>query len=478
MDALGVRNLLETTQNIYTEEKRIMARKLSVFLPLAVGVALVVVALALFGVATPQKTARAQEGPAADGAALLDYLLNQDPYTAWGTWNADRWSDFGGLLVSGEPHGNTIRIFVNDVAREAVLADDFDGTLPYGSIVVKENYMGALSNPGEVAALTVMYKVEGFNPQAGDWFWLKAAGDGSAVMAEGAVEGCINCHSQEGNADYLLRYAFGQEPATFYGEPLPQPNSAAVLDYIFNVSPFTEWGSWPANEVDDFSGYLVGNEPHGATVRIWVNERALAALQRPNFDGTLPYGSMIVKANYMGTPEEPGQIAALTIMYKVEGFNPQAGDWYWIKAGNDGAEVAAEGAVEGCINCHAEGTDYVRRFDLMGYAEMVNDEAMMQEGGMDGEGMGQDAMDGEEMEGEGMESDGAMNAEDAARAEELVSTRCTLCHTRDRIENNIAAGRDGVFWERTTRRMVSNGAPINEDERALIAAYLTMLSGE
>ncbi len=445
-----------------------MARKLSVFVPLVVGVAFVLAALVVASVTAPPQIAQAQEGPAVDGAALLDYLINQAPYTEWGSWNADRWSDFGGLLTSGEPHGNTIRIFVNDVARQAVQADDFDGTLPYGSIVVKENYMGALSNPGDIAALTVMYKVEGFNPEAGDWFWMKAAGDGSAVMAAGAVEGCINCHSQEGNADYMLRYAFGDEPAVSYGEPLPEANSAAVLDYIFNVAPFTEWGSWPANEMDDFGEFLVGNEPHGATVRIWVNDRALAAIDRPNFDGTLPYGSMIVKANYMGTPEAPGDIAALTIMYKVEGFNSEAGDWYWIKAGNGGTEVAAEGAVESCINCHVEGTDYVRRFDLQRHAEMVNEE-MMEGGGMDAEGM-----DG----GEGMGSDGALNAEDVTAAEQLVATRCTLCHTRDRIDEEIEEGQGARFWEMTTKRMISNGAPINEEERALIAAYLTMLSAQ
>jgi cytochrome c553 len=68
-------------------------------------------------------------------------------------------------------------------------------------------------NPGQLAALTIMYKVEGFNPEANDWFWVKAAGDGSEIEKEGAVGGCIGCHGQPNNADYLLRYAFGEEPA-------------------------------------------------------------------------------------------------------------------------------------------------------------------------------------------------------------------------------------------------------------------------
>jgi hypothetical protein len=95
---------------------------------------------------------------------------------------------------------------VSDRALAAIARDDFDGILPPGSIVVKENYMGTVEEPGDLAAITIMYKVDGFNPEANDWFWVKAPGDGSAVDAEGAVEGCISCHGQEGNSDYLLRY--------------------------------------------------------------------------------------------------------------------------------------------------------------------------------------------------------------------------------------------------------------------------------
>lgn len=152
--------------------------------------------------------------PKAEGAAVVDYVLKTSPYTAWGTWPADQWNKFDTFLKSGEPHGSVVRIFVNDVALDAAAAAGFDGTLPPGSIVLKENYMGTdPAEPGQLAALTIMYKVEGFNPDANDWFWVKAAGDGSAVDAEGAVAGCIGCHSQPNNHDYLLRYGFGEEPA-------------------------------------------------------------------------------------------------------------------------------------------------------------------------------------------------------------------------------------------------------------------------
>ena len=154
------------------------------------------------------------ELPEAVGAAVVEHVLHTDPYDGWGTWQGDEWNNFDAFLKSGEPHGAVVRIFANDVALEAAAAPGFGGTLPAGSIVLKENYMGTdPAEPGELAALTIMYKVEGLNPDANDWFWVKAAGDGSKIDAEGAVGGCIGCHSQPKNADFLLRYAFGKEPA-------------------------------------------------------------------------------------------------------------------------------------------------------------------------------------------------------------------------------------------------------------------------
>jgi len=169
----------------------------------------------------PEPTEVPTEAPAtagldvdAGGEAILEYVLNSVPYGEWGSWPSDRWNDFSGYLKSGEPHGNVVRIFVNDVAQSVATGDGFEGELPYGSIILKENYMGTgPDDPGELAALTIMYKAEGSNPDGSDWYWVKAAPDGSAIDKEGAVAGCMGCHSQEGNHDFLLRYNFGDEPA-------------------------------------------------------------------------------------------------------------------------------------------------------------------------------------------------------------------------------------------------------------------------
>lgn len=378
------------------------------------------------------------QGPGGSGPELLDFIINESPYTGWGTFPADRWNDFGGYLQSGAPHGATVRIFANDVALDGIATDEFDGTLPYGSIVVKENFMGTVDDPGEVAALTVMYKLQGFNVEGGEWFWLKAAGDGSAIDLEGAPEGCVNCHGQDGNADGLLRYAFGAEPVSYFGDPLPEANGAAIIDYVLNTSPYTGWDSFPDTDVDNFPGPLPSGAPHGNTVRIFANDRLLDALERDNFDGHLPYGSLVVKENWTGTVDAPGELAALTIMYKVQGYNPDGGDWYWIKASGDGSAIDLEGAPEGCINCHGQDDDWLLRFDV---PEGMHDDMM-------GDDMG-----------------GAMGID----ANAVIDRACTICHTRERVDN---ASKDADGWAATIDRMIDKGAPVSPDERRALIDFL------
>ncbi len=166
-----------------------------------------------------EEAAAPADMPEATGDSIVEYVTATNDYSAWGTWPTDEWNDFSNYLVSGEPHGNVVRIFVNDVALEAAADPAFAGALPAGSMIVKENYMSTdPAEPGDVAALTVMYKVDGFNPDANDWYWVKSAEGKSGVAKEGAVGGCIGCHGQANNHDYLLRYGFGEEPAVPGGQ--------------------------------------------------------------------------------------------------------------------------------------------------------------------------------------------------------------------------------------------------------------------
>jgi hypothetical protein len=129
--------------------------------------------------------------PQTDGKAVLDYITEQNDY--------HRWSMFPGKIAmypGQHPHGAFLTTYVSDIALEAL--ENRAGQLPDGSMLVKENY----SPEKELAAVTVMYRKAGYNPAAGDWFWLKYAPSGK-IIAEGQIEGCINCHKAVADNDWI-----------------------------------------------------------------------------------------------------------------------------------------------------------------------------------------------------------------------------------------------------------------------------------
>lgn len=82
--------------------------------------------------------------------------------------------------------------------------------LPHGSILIKENY-----GPDQktLMAVTVMYRSQGYNPDGGDWYWVKYNPDGTIANAppdkgsmplKGKVQGCIMCHSGADGQDFAF----------------------------------------------------------------------------------------------------------------------------------------------------------------------------------------------------------------------------------------------------------------------------------
>ena len=132
--------------------------------------------------------------PPADPAALWAHITKADPYTKWG-----QWKDYNGVQKSRSPHGDQNRVFVNSIALSAKKPP-----MPYGSIQVKESY----DTGGKLLNITVMYKVKGYNPDAGDWFWAKYTTGGQA-RPFGKVRGCIGCHAGIGGRnDYVTVHKF------------------------------------------------------------------------------------------------------------------------------------------------------------------------------------------------------------------------------------------------------------------------------
>jgi len=93
---------------------------------------------------------------------------------------------------------NHITKYVNDRALNSSRPP-----LQYGAIEVKENYSPAK----ELKAITVMYKINGYNPKDGDWFWVKYTPDGKAEKF-GKPKGCIGCHGTRAKNDFVTIHEF------------------------------------------------------------------------------------------------------------------------------------------------------------------------------------------------------------------------------------------------------------------------------
>lgn len=135
---------------------------------------------------------RGMWAPEASGVALWKHLKAADYTQRW-----EMWPGKDSLYTGTEPHGALLTTYVNRPALRSIVMRE--GVMQHPAIIVKENYMP----DKKLAALTVMYKVKGYNPEAGDWFWAKYAPDGK-VEAEGKVAGCINCHAKAKGNDYLF----------------------------------------------------------------------------------------------------------------------------------------------------------------------------------------------------------------------------------------------------------------------------------
>lgn len=111
-----------------------------------------------------------------------------------------------GVVPSEAPHAMWAEIFINDTAAG-------DPTYPDGSIIIKNNVNDDMGT--DVMAVTVMWKIAGYEPSAADWFWAKYLPDGSldtnpdgvplaGRVGLGGEMGCIPCHSMATDGDYVF----------------------------------------------------------------------------------------------------------------------------------------------------------------------------------------------------------------------------------------------------------------------------------
>lgn len=114
------------------------------------------------------------------------------------------------------------------------------------------------------------------------------------------------------------------------------------------------WEDW--TQIAPWDGYQVSSDgTHGSHVLITFNDIAADAWG----DDELPDGSISVKKGYdAANGEQPRNF--ITIMKKIDGYDPERNDWFWLRVDDDGGLGTAIGSDAFCYGCHTSGTDYLR----------------------------------------------------------------------------------------------------------------------
>ena len=134
-----------------------------------------------------------QDMPGADVDAFWSYITETSPYTQWAFFE-----DHQDMQPGRAPHGPFHKIFVNDITQNAEGAP-----LPAGAMVVKESY----DEQKKMTAITVMYKIDGYNPDGGDWWWARYSTDGKGGPA-GKLGMCLGCHQAKKANDFIFVHKF------------------------------------------------------------------------------------------------------------------------------------------------------------------------------------------------------------------------------------------------------------------------------
>lgn len=143
-----------------------------------------------------------EKKPSPDAGSFWTRITTTDPYRNWKPYPAKGKEGLFPAIERGptpakNPHGGYMKLFVNDVTLKAAQQNE-TGPKPDGAILVMENYG---RDRQTLFSVTAMYKVKGFAPEHGDWFWASYAPDGK-VMEAGKIQSCIDCHRAKKDNDW------------------------------------------------------------------------------------------------------------------------------------------------------------------------------------------------------------------------------------------------------------------------------------
>lgn len=106
----------------------------------------------------------------------------------------------------------------------------------------------------------------------------------------------------------------------------PKPFEDQFWKYLIGNN-YKNWSPGPGTSGD----FYTGQNPHGALLKMYLNRTA--AGRSDNF----PMGSVIILENYRADKS----LKTISVMYRTDGFDPNANDWYWIEYHPDGTVVKA-----------------------------------------------------------------------------------------------------------------------------------------
>lgn len=198
---------------------------------------------------------------------------------------------------------------------------------------------------------------------------------------------CLGCHSfaRPVNKFELSDFSWIMGQANWPDRSIPpKTNGRQLFAYMTQDVPYVHttplttapkggpfyltWNSFPDSKWNTYSGFMAGENPHGASTRIYINDVAHEFARRYEDNPDLkpepfPVGSIILKENHRSWL--PGNLVEFTAMLKREkGYAPESGDWFWLKA-SPGGKIWREGKTDGCINCHRQPTDQPERGNFM-----------------------------------------------------------------------------------------------------------------
>jgi hypothetical protein len=116
--------------------------------------------------------------PPADGEKFWTYSSKTNPYKSWGMW-----PDHETMHPGHSPHGAYVKLYGNDIALKAAKAGK---PMPYGAILVKENYDKDQKTLMETTGSGQKYSPSG------------------TPMQVGKVGGCMNCHSVQKSRNWIF----------------------------------------------------------------------------------------------------------------------------------------------------------------------------------------------------------------------------------------------------------------------------------